>query len=44
MHLHVIQIKNEIKRHVNVNVNIIARVNKIMFGILAYVFVKTESI
>ena len=44
MHLHVFQIKNGIKNHVNVNVNIIARVNKIIFGILAHVFVKIESI
>ena len=36
---HVIQIKNRIIKHVNVNVNIIS-VKKLIVGILAYVFVR----
>ena len=36
---HVIQIKNRIIKHVNVNVNIIS-VKEIIVGILAYVFVR----
>ena len=41
---HVIQIKNGIIRHVNVNVKIIISVKKIIAGILAYVFVRIVSI
>ena len=41
---HVIQIKNGIIKHVNVNVKIIIRVKNFLVGILAHVFVKKESI
>ena len=37
---HVIQIKNEIMKHVTVNVKIIISAKKIIVGILAYVFVR----
>ena len=37
---HVIQIKNGIIKHVNVNVKIIISPKKITSGILAYVFVR----
>ena len=40
---HVIQIKNGIIKHVNVNVKIIS-VKKIIVAILAHVFVRTVSI
>ena len=36
---HVIQTKNGIMKHVNVSVKSIVRVQKIIVGILAYVFV-----
>ena len=41
---HVIQIKNGIIKHVNMNVSIIVSANKIIVGILAHVFVRRESI
>ena len=41
---HVIQIKNGIIKHANVNVKIIISVKKIPDGILAHIFVRTESI
>ena len=41
---HVIQIKNGIIKHVNVNVKIIVRAKKIIVGILAHVFVRIASI
>ena len=41
---HVIQIKNGIMKHVNVNVKIIISVKKIIVGILAHVFVRTANI
>ena len=41
---HVIQIKNEIKKHVNVSVKIIVHAKKIIVVILAHVFVITASI
>ena len=41
---HVIQIKNRIMKHVNVNVKIIINTKKIVVGILAHVFVRIESI
>ena len=41
---YVIQIKNGIITHVNVNVKIIASVKTIIVGILAYVFVRLVSI
>ena len=41
---HVIQIKNRIMKHVNVNVKIIINTKKIIVGILAHVFVRIESI
>ena len=41
---HVIQIKNRIMKHVNVNVKIIINTKKITVGILAHVFVRIESI
>ena len=41
---HVIQIKNEIIKHVNVSVKSIISVRKIKVGILALVFMKTASI
>ena len=41
---HVIQNKNGIIKHVNVNVKIIISVEKIIAGILPYVFVGTVSI
>ena len=37
---HVIQIKNGIKKHVNVNVKIIVSAKKNVAGILAHVFVR----
>ena len=40
---HVIQIKNEIIKHVNVNVKVIVRAKKIIVGILAHVFVTFVS-
>ena len=44
MNIHVIQIKNGIMKHVNVNVKIIINVKKIKAGILAHVFVRIASI
>ena len=41
---HVIQIKNRITKNLNVNVKVIVSTKKIMFGILATVFVKIPSI
>ena len=41
---HVIQIKIAIMKHVNARVKIIVRVKRIIFGILAHVFVKMVSI
>ena len=41
---YVIQIKNEITKHVNVNVKIIVRTENIIVGILAHVFVRIVSI
>ena len=41
---HVIQIKNEIIKHVNVNVKIILHVKKIIVGTLAHVFFRIVSI
>ena len=41
---YVIQIKNGIRTHVNVNVKIIVSVKTIIVGILAYVFVRIVSI
>ena len=41
---HVIQIKNRIMKHVNVNVKIIINTKNIIVGILAHVFVRIESI
>ena len=41
---YVIQIKNGIIKHVNVNVKIIACAKKTIAGILEYVFVKTVNI
>ena len=41
---HVIQIKNRIIKHVNANVKIILRAEKIIVEILAYVFVKIVNI
>ena len=41
---HVIQIKNGIIKHVNVNAKIIAHAKKIIVGILALVFARTGSI
>ena len=37
---HVIQIKNGVTKHVNVNVKIIVNAKKIIVGILAHVFVR----
>ena len=39
-----IQIKNEIMKHVNVNVKIIVHPKKIIVGILAHVFMRIVSI
>ena len=41
---HVIQIKNGIKKYVNVNVKIIAQAKKIIVGIVAHIFVRMISI
>ena len=41
---HVVQIKNEVIKHVNVNVKIRISVNRIIVGILAHVFVRIVSI
>ena len=41
---HVIQIKNGIIKHVNVNAKIIAHTKNIIVGILALVFARTGSI
>ena len=41
---YVIQIKNGIIKHVNVNVRIIVSAKKITFGILPHVFVRIVSI
>ena len=41
---HVIQIKNEIIKHVNVNVKIIISFKKIIAGILTHVFVRITTI
>ena len=41
---YVIQIKNEIIKHVNVNIKIIVGAKKIIVGILAHVFVRIVSI
>ena len=41
---YVIQIKNGIIKHVNVNVKIIVSAKKIIAGIVAYVFVRIVSI
>ena len=40
---HVIQIKNGIIKHVNVNVKIIVSAKEIIAGILAHVFVRTTK-
>ena len=39
-----IQIKNEIIKHVNVNVKVIKSAKKIIVGIIAHVFVRIASI
>ena len=41
---HVIQIKNGIMKHVNVNINIIISAENIIVGILAHVFVRIANI
>ena len=41
---HVIQIKNEMMKHVNVNAKIVISAKKIIVGILVYVFVRIENI
>ena len=41
---HVIEIKNGIIKHVNVNVKIIISAKKIVVGILAHVFLRTTGI
>ena len=41
---YVIKIKNGIIKHVNVNVKIVVRAKKIIFGIQARVFVRIVSI
>ena len=41
---YVIQIKNETKKHVNVNVKIIVSTKKIIVGILVLVFMRIVSI
>ena len=41
---HVIQIKNEIIKHVIVNVKIIVNAKKVIIGILSHVFVRIVSI
>ena len=41
---HVIQIKNGIIKHINVNVKINVNAQKIIAGILAHVFVRIASI
>ena len=41
---HVIQIKNGIIKHVNVNVKMIINAKEIIVGILAYLFVRIASI
>ena len=41
---HVIQIKNDVRKHVNVNVKIIISAKKIIVGILVHVFVRIASI
>ena len=41
---HVTQFKNGIKKHVNVNANIIVSAKKIIIGILTHVFVEIVSI
>ena len=41
---HIIQIKDGIIKHVNMNVKIIVHVKKIILGILAHVFVRMTSI
>ena len=41
---HVIQIKNDIMKRVNVSVKIIVRARKIIVGILAHLFVRIASI
>ena len=41
---HVIQNKNGIIKHVNMNAKILISVKKIIVGILAYVFVRIVSI
>ena len=41
---HVIEIKNGIIKHVNVNVKIVVRAKSIIVGILAHVFVTIVSI
>ena len=40
---YVIQIKNEITKHVNVHVKVIVSAKKIIVGILAHVFVRIVS-
>ena len=41
---HVTQIKNGMKKHVNVNANFIVSAKKIIVGILTHVFVEIVSI
>ena len=41
---HAIQIKNETKKHVNVNVKVIISRKKIIVGILGHVFMRIVSI
>ena len=41
---HVYQSKNGVMKHVNVNVKIIVSAKKIIFGILAHVFVRIASV
>ena len=41
---HVVQMKHEIIKHVDVNVKIIVRAKEIIFGILVHVFVRIASI
>ena len=41
---HVIKIKNEIIKHVNVNVKIIISAKRIIVGLLAHVFVRIANI
>ena len=41
---HVIQTKNGIRKHINVNAKIIVTAKKIIIGILAHIFMRIASI